>query len=57
VKAHAANKAKPGTTPLPKLILSMDEQEINLMKKLYNTAFYIAEQEKPYTDFVGLLNL
>ena len=35
----------------------MENHNTDLMKKLFTTAFFVAKNEKPYTDFVKLTEL
>lgn len=43
--------------PIVKAIISMEKGEVELMTKLFRTAFFIAKHERPYSEFSKLLEL
>ena len=43
---------RPAEQPIVKALITMEKHNIDLMKKLFTTAFFVAKNEKPYTDFV-----
>lgn len=43
--------------PIVKAVINMEKHDMELMKKLFTTAFYIGKHEKPFTDFVKLTEL
>ena len=50
--SHSAflnSKKHPAEQPIVKALITM-EKHIDLMKKLFTTAFFVAKNEKPYTD-------
>ena len=58
--SHSAflNEQKsPSEQPIVKAVINMEKQDMELMKKLFTTAFFIGKHEKPYTDFVKLTEL
>ncbi|XP_070587501.1 zinc finger protein 862-like [Erythrolamprus reginae] len=52
---HAA--LAPEATPLAACIRKMDEDMFKHMTILFNVAYYIAKNNRPFTDFEGLLEL
>ena len=53
--SHSAflnSKKRPAEQPIVKALIAMEKHNIDLMKKLFTTAFFVAKNEKPYTDFV-----
>ncbi|KAK6181949.1 hypothetical protein SNE40_009725 [Patella caerulea] len=51
-----ANKA-PCDQPIIKAVINMEKRDLDIMAKLFTTAFYIGKHEKPYTDFIKLNEL
>lgn len=47
----------PETTPLAVCVKKMDSNMFENLKKLFNIAYYIAKNNKPFTDFPGLIEL
>ena len=43
---------RPAEQPIVKALITMEKHNIDLIKKLFTTAFFVAKNEKPYTDFV-----
>ena len=53
--SHSAflnSKKRPAEQPIVKALITMEKHNIDLMKKLFTTAFFVAKNEKPFTDFV-----
>ena len=53
--SHSAflnSKKCPAEQPIMKALITMEKHNIDLMKKLFTTAFFAAKNEKPCTDFV-----
>ena len=46
------SKKRPAEQRIMKALITMEKHNIDLMKKLFTTAFFVAKNEKPYTDFV-----
>ena len=46
------SKKRPAEQPIVKALITMEKHNIDLMKKLFTTVFFVAKNEKPYTDFV-----
>lgn len=44
-------------SPIEKGLQKMDEKTLQNMDKLFQTAFYLAWKERPFTDFPDLLDL
>ena len=58
--SHSAflnTKKRPAEQPIVKALINMENHNTDLMKKLFTTAFFVAKNEKPYTDFVKLTEL
>ena len=58
--SHSAflnSKKRPAEQPIVKALITMEKHNIDLMKKLFTTAFFVAKNEKPYTDFAKLTEL
>ena len=56
-KAYAASLSPAGSTPIEKGFQKMDEIELERRKKQFTTAFFVAKEERPLTDFPKLLEL
>ena len=52
---HAS--ARPYCVPMELAIQTMEQNEVEQMKHLFNTAFYLMEAECPFRDFPALLQL
>ena len=50
--AFLNSKKRPAKQLIVKALITMVKHNIDLMKKLFITAFFVAKNEKPYTDFV-----
>ena len=53
--SHSAflnSKKRPAEQRIAKALITMEKHNIDLMKKLFTTTFFVAKNEKPYTDFV-----
>ena len=53
--SHSAflnSKKRPAEQLIVKALITLEKHNIDLMKKLFTTAFFAAKNEKPYTDFV-----
>ena len=53
--SHSAflnSKKRPAKQLIVKALITMEKHNIDLMKKLFTTVFFVAKNEKPYTDFV-----
>ena len=58
--SHSAflnSKKRPAEQPIVKALITMEKHNINLMKKLFTTVFFVAKNEKAYTDFAELTEL
>lgn len=53
--AFLNSKKRPAEKPVVKALIN--NHNTDLMKKLFTTAFFVAKNEKPYTDFVKLIEL
>ena len=55
--SEAAHRAhiRPETALMELAIQSMEREELEQMKKLFNTAFYLVVAERPFSDFPLLL--
>ena len=47
----------PDRVPMEVALQHMAHEELDQMKKLFNTAFYLVQAERPFSDFPGLLHL
>lgn len=56
-EAYFARRAAPFETPIGKSLKKMDEKELEKRKFQFVTAFYIAQQELPFSHFEPLLAL
>ncbi|XP_069122177.1 zinc finger protein 862-like [Argopecten irradians] len=56
-KSAASKKLLGQPTPMQESLLKMDKELLVKMKKLFVTAFYVATNERPFTDFPKLLQL
>jgi hypothetical protein len=56
VRANNALLA-PEAMPLAMCVKKMDEKAFDYLKTLFNVSYYIAKNNKPFTDFSGLLEL
>ena len=50
--AFLNSKKRPAEQPIVKAVIIMEKHNIDLMKKLFTTAFFVAKNVKPHTDFV-----
>lgn len=57
--AEAAHRAhvQPDHAPMELAIQKMEKEEVEQMKSLFNTAFYLVAAERPFSDFPALLQL
>lgn len=56
--AHKTSHSKrPAEQPIVKALTTIEKHNINLMKKLFTTAFFVAKNEKLYTDIAELTEL
>ena len=51
------NAKKPGQAPMEKLLTTMPPLVQEKMTKLFRTAYYVAQQGRPFTDFGNLVKL
>ena len=56
-KLAADKKQRNEQSPIEKGLQKMDEKTLQNMDKLFQTAFYLAWKERPFTDFPDLLDL
>lgn len=56
-KLAADKKQRNEQSPIEKGLQKMDEKTLQSMDKLFQTAFYLAWKERPFTDFPDLLDL
>lgn len=56
-KLAADKKQRNEQSPIEKGLQKMDEKTLQSMDKLFQTAFYLAWKERPFTDFLDLLDL
>lgn len=56
-KAAVFKKSSQIQTPIEKSLMKLDEGQTEKMEKLFRTAYYIAANAKPFTDFVDLCKL
>ena len=54
--AEAAQRtsARPHRTPMELAVQTMEQSEVEQMKCLFNTGFYLVEAERPFRDFLAL---
>lgn len=57
MKAAEEKKASHQPTEIESSFLKMDSQQMVKMTYLFNIAYYIAIEEKPFTDFPKLMHL
>ncbi|KAK6178206.1 hypothetical protein SNE40_013016 [Patella caerulea] len=57
LSAQYASEIKPGQSEIEKGIINLNEKETAKLSKLFITAFYLAQREMPFTEFVELLRL
>ena len=57
--AQAAQRAsaRPHSAPMELAIQTMKRNEVEQMKRLFNTGFYLVEADRPFRDFPALLQL
>ena len=56
-KLAADKKQRNEQSPIEKGLQKMDEKTLQNMDKLFQTAFYLAWKERPFTDFPNFLDL
>jgi len=56
-KLAADKKQRNEQSPIEKGLQKMDEKTLQNLDKLFQTAFYLAWKERPFTDFPDLLDL
>lgn len=57
IECKRVMEKQPSERPMEKLTRLMSEMEIEQMKVLFRTAFYVAKKAKPFSDFPDLLKL
>ncbi|KAL5017507.1 hypothetical protein ScPMuIL_007096 [Solemya velum] len=57
IKSASLKRARSEATPFEKSLMKMDEVQMAKMEKLFTTAYYLAINERPFSDFPKLLEL
>ncbi|KAL5019991.1 hypothetical protein ScPMuIL_002883 [Solemya velum] len=57
IKSASLKRARSKATPFEKSLMKMDEVQMAKMEKLFTTAYYLAINERPFSDFPKLLEL
>ena len=55
-KENLVRNQRPEERPVESCILRMEKDNFNKISKLFRTAYYIAQAEKPLSDFCALCN-
>lgn len=56
-EAYVASTLPPASCPIEKGFRKMDEIELEKRKKQFTTAYFVAKEERTFTDFASLLVL